>query len=94
MISHAKVKGPSSAAAVKFWNANTMGNDEVKSYVSFSRGKMTSISRAGRFDVGAEVCDDDAGVEDATAVAAVWAKADWQAAKAAIKHQEQRAIFR
>jgi hypothetical protein len=87
MMSQLKVKGPSSAAAVKFWNANTIGNDDVKLYVSFSRGNKTSISKAGRFDVGVDVCADDAGVRDAPGGAVVWAKADWQAAKPVIRHQ-------
>ena len=47
-----------------------------------------SISRAGRFAVGAVDCADDADVEGSTAVAVVWAKADRQTAKAATKHQE------
>jgi hypothetical protein len=48
-----------------------MGNEEVKLYVSFLRGNKMSISKAGRFEVGAEVCADDVGVKEATAVAVV-----------------------
>jgi hypothetical protein len=71
MIFHVNLKEPSSAAAVRFWKANTMGNEEVKLYVSFLRGNKMSISKAGRFEVGAEVCADDVGVKEATAVAVV-----------------------
>lgn len=87
MIPQKNWNEPSSAAAARFWNANTIGNEEVKLYVSFARGNRISISKVGRFEVVADVCADDVGDKDATAVVVVWAKAKPQAARAVTAYQ-------
>jgi hypothetical protein len=88
MIAQKNWKGPSSAAADRFWNANTIGNEEVSLYVSLARGNRTSISKVGRLDVGADVCTDDGAVKDGTAIVVVWAEAEPQAARAVNVYQE------